>query len=82
MTKHRFTENHTAEIDAIQAARQTSVDPCFNAMGLSLAVQLTVGLNHLFHNPGARLTAPWLAGASPDHLVEAVIHPDFAVWVG
>lgn len=82
VAKHRLAKNHATEINAIQATHQTTVNPGFNAVGMSVAVKLAVSLDHLFHNPSSRLTISTLACARPDYMIEVVVDSDLAVRIG
>jgi hypothetical protein len=80
--EHRLTEYGPSEHDAVQPAHQASIDPGFDAVGESRAVECPVGIDHRGHDPRARLAGPLAAGASQDHRVEVSIEPDFAARIG
>jgi hypothetical protein len=77
VTEHRLTKDH-ADRFTVKSSCKTSIDPGFSTVCIPLTMKQAVGFSHLFHNPSARLSIPWLACTKPDDLIKAVVDSNFA----
>lgn len=59
-TEHGFSKNRSAQRDAVESPYKSAVDPCFHTVRKSRLMQISIGGNHVGHDPRARLA---LAGA-------------------
>ena len=73
MGKHRFSEKHTAQRQAVEPADQRTISPYLNAVGKSKLVELDIGLLHLLGNPGAGLIGPRGVGAGANHTSKRLV---------
>src|SRR4051794_2586202 len=54
--EHAFTKERAADVDPIKAAGQSAIEPGFDAMRKTFEVQLAIGLDDLFGNPGMAMS--------------------------
>jgi len=71
--KHAFAEKCSAQLNAIQTARQRAVSPAFDRMRMTFRMQIRIDALDIIIDPGffARWRRP---GALPDHLLEGGVH--------
>lgn len=77
--EHRLAKHRLSDRNAIQAARQFTSDPGFDAVGKTRTVQVNISLNHVRHDPGAVCPRAGGVRAGLDDLGERAVHADFAV---
>ena len=68
--EHRLAEKDLPDGDTIQSANQIAIKITFEGMGDTQFMQVTIGLNHLIHNPSAVLSLAGRVGAMCHHLAE------------
>ena len=54
-TEHGFSKHGSAQCDTIEAPCKLAIDPRFHTVRKSGLMQLSIGGNHVGHDPSARL---------------------------
>ena len=75
LAEHGFAKEKLPQTYSIQASRQFSVDPGFNAVRMACSVPRNIGCLNFRRNPGAVLCCSW-HGTGRDDLGECCIHFD------
>src|SRR5476651_1982855 len=77
MREHRFAEKHAPERHAIKTAYALALEPRFNAVRPSFAMQRGIRFHDIRRDPGAALAFARRLGARTHHAGEIIVHANF-----